>query len=57
VGTTVWIHGSGFWRPGVVEKATSRLGVETYTVVHSSPSNPHRLYRKRAKFDDLRVRA
>jgi hypothetical protein len=56
-GTTVWVHGSGKWRPGVVARVTTRLDRTTVTVYHSAPSNPHRMYRKRLPVEALRVRA
>lgn len=57
VDTTVWVHGTGRWRPGIVVRVSRRLGVETYTVVHSAPSNPTRMYTKRVQIGDLRLLA
>jgi hypothetical protein len=55
IGTTVYVHGSGHWRPGVVERVTTRGERTTFTVVHSTPSNPTRMHRKRVQLNELRI--
>lgn len=63
-GGLVYVHGSGHWRPAVVELITRRTSHsaaggwgQTYTVAHASPSDPDRLYRKRVKLSQLRTDA
>lgn len=53
VNDVVWIYGTGGkWRPAMVEK----LGRVNVHVVHSSPSNPTRMYRKAVRPENLKTR-
>lgn len=56
-GTTVWVHASGFWRPAVVLRAPGKRGAAKARVVHSTPSNPTRMYVKNEPIENLRVKA
>lgn len=57
VGTVVYVHGVGRWRPGLVTRISPRLGRVVISVVHSTPANPTRMYRKTVQLSELRVRA
>lgn len=55
VGTTVWVSGSGKWRPAIVVRSPwSRT--PKVKVIHSAPSNPHRVYIKDVLPEDIRLK-
>lgn len=59
LGTTVWVQASGHWRPAVVLRESLVRGGKAgpVRVVHSTPSNPTRMYVKNERVENLRVKA
>lgn len=55
VGARVYVHGSGHWRPGIVERRTRRGSEFVYTVMHATPTRPTTIRRKRVRLDGLRL--
>lgn len=56
IGSTVWVSASGRWRPAIVVRGTGDTKrTDKIKVIHSSPSNAHRVYVKDVLPADIRL--